>query len=153
MFVHDFNLFSDEVLFGVAIATGCTFILKPSEKDPGVPMRLAELMLEAGAPPGVLNVVNGDKEAVDFISNIYTSNGVTSQQAMARTLELYQGKGRGSDMASAKGTAYGLLNAVTEFVDHERRARGNDYRLDSAWFGVGANLKDKAQDQAMVLVA
>ena len=95
----------------------------------------------------------GDKEAVDFISNIYTSNGVTSQKAMARTLELYQGKGRGSDMASAKGTAYGLLNAVTEFVDHERRARGNDYRLDSAWFGVGANLKDKALDQAMVLVA
>ena len=54
-------------MFGVAIATGCTFILKPSEKDPGVPMRLAELMLEAGAPPGVLNVVNGDKEAVDAI--------------------------------------------------------------------------------------
>jgi malonate-semialdehyde dehydrogenase (acetylating)/methylmalonate-semialdehyde dehydrogenase len=56
-------------MFGVAIATGCTFILKPSEKDPGVPMRLAELMMEAGAPAGVLNVVNGDKEAVDGIIN------------------------------------------------------------------------------------
>ena len=56
-------------MFGVAIATGCTFILKPSEKDPGVPLRLAELMMEAGAPPGVLNVVNGDKEAVDAIIN------------------------------------------------------------------------------------
>lgn len=56
-------------MFGVAIATGCTFILKPSEKDPGVPMRLAELMMEAGAPAGVLNVVNGDKEAVDAIIN------------------------------------------------------------------------------------
>ena len=54
-------------MFGVAIATGCTFILKPSEKDPGVPLRLAELFLEAGGPPGVLNVVNGDKEAVDAI--------------------------------------------------------------------------------------
>ena len=54
-------------MFGVAIATGCTFILKPSEKDPGVPLRLAELMMEAGAPAGVLNVVNGDKEAVDAI--------------------------------------------------------------------------------------
>ena len=51
----------------VAIACGNTFILKPSEKDPSVPMRLAELMLEAGAPKGVLNVVNGDKEAVDAI--------------------------------------------------------------------------------------
>ncbi|MEM9740484.1 MAG: CoA-acylating methylmalonate-semialdehyde dehydrogenase [Pseudomonadota bacterium] len=49
----------------VAIACGNTFILKPSEKDPSVPMRLGELMLEAGAPEGVLNVVNGDKVAVD----------------------------------------------------------------------------------------
>ncbi|MEL0049119.1 MAG: CoA-acylating methylmalonate-semialdehyde dehydrogenase [Gammaproteobacteria bacterium] len=56
-------------MFGVALATGCTFILKPSEKDPGVPMRLAELMMEAGAPAGVLNVINGDKEAVDGIIN------------------------------------------------------------------------------------
>ncbi len=54
-------------MFGVAIACGNTFILKPSEKDPGVPMRLAELMLEAGAPEGVLNVINGDKEAVDSL--------------------------------------------------------------------------------------
>jgi malonate-semialdehyde dehydrogenase (acetylating)/methylmalonate-semialdehyde dehydrogenase len=54
-------------MFGVAIACGNTFICKPSEKDPGVPLRLAELMMEAGAPAGVLNVVNGDKEAVDAI--------------------------------------------------------------------------------------
>src|SRR5256885_272661 len=40
---------------------------KPSEKDPSVPLRLAELMMEAGAPAGVLQVVNGDKEAVDAI--------------------------------------------------------------------------------------
>jgi len=52
-------------MFGVAVACGNTFINKPSEKDPSVPLRLAELMMEAGAPEGVLNVVNGDKEAVD----------------------------------------------------------------------------------------
>jgi malonate-semialdehyde dehydrogenase (acetylating)/methylmalonate-semialdehyde dehydrogenase len=52
---------------GPAIACGNAFILKPSERDPGVPMRLAELFIEAGGPPGVLNVVNGDKEAVDAI--------------------------------------------------------------------------------------
>jgi malonate-semialdehyde dehydrogenase (acetylating)/methylmalonate-semialdehyde dehydrogenase len=52
---------------GPAIACGNAFILKPSERDPGVPMRLAELFIEAGGPPGILNVVNGDKEAVDAI--------------------------------------------------------------------------------------
>jgi malonate-semialdehyde dehydrogenase (acetylating) / methylmalonate-semialdehyde dehydrogenase len=54
-------------MFAVAIATGNTFILKPSEKDPSLPLRLAELMLEAGAPKGVLNVINGDKLAVDTL--------------------------------------------------------------------------------------
>jgi malonate-semialdehyde dehydrogenase (acetylating)/methylmalonate-semialdehyde dehydrogenase len=54
-------------MFGIAIACGNAFILKPSEKDPSVPVRLAELMLEAGAPEGILNVVHGDKEAVDAI--------------------------------------------------------------------------------------
>jgi malonate-semialdehyde dehydrogenase (acetylating)/methylmalonate-semialdehyde dehydrogenase len=54
-------------MFPVAIACGNTFILKPSEKDPSCPLRLGELMLEAGAPAGVLNVVNGDKEAVDTL--------------------------------------------------------------------------------------
>jgi malonate-semialdehyde dehydrogenase (acetylating)/methylmalonate-semialdehyde dehydrogenase len=53
--------------FAPAIACGNAFILKPSERDPGVPMRLAELMVEAGLPAGILNVVNGDKEAVDAI--------------------------------------------------------------------------------------
>lgn len=51
----------------ISVACGNTFILKPSEKDPSVPMRLAELMIEAGAPAGVLNCVHGDKEAVDAI--------------------------------------------------------------------------------------
>jgi len=50
-----------------AIACGNAFILKPSERDPGVPMRLGEIFVEAGGPPGILNVVNGDKEAVDAI--------------------------------------------------------------------------------------
>jgi malonate-semialdehyde dehydrogenase (acetylating)/methylmalonate-semialdehyde dehydrogenase len=54
-------------MFGIAIACGNSFILKPSEKDPSVPLRLAELFLEAGGPAGVLNVVHGDKAAVDAI--------------------------------------------------------------------------------------
>jgi malonate-semialdehyde dehydrogenase (acetylating)/methylmalonate-semialdehyde dehydrogenase len=54
-------------MFGIAIAVGNSFVLKPSEKDPSLPVRLAELMMEAGAPKGVLNVVHGDKEAVDAL--------------------------------------------------------------------------------------
>jgi len=52
---------------GPALACGNAFILKPSERDPSVPLRLAELFLEAGLPPGVFQVVNGDKEAVDAL--------------------------------------------------------------------------------------
>ncbi len=52
-----------------AIACGNAFILKPSERDPSVPMRIAELFMEAGLPAGIFNVVNGDKEAVDTLLN------------------------------------------------------------------------------------
>ena len=52
---------------GPALAAGNAFILKPSERDPSVPLRLAELFTEAGLPDGVFNVINGDKEAVDTL--------------------------------------------------------------------------------------
>jgi len=54
-------------MFPVAIACGNTFVLKPSEKDPSCGLRLAALLMEAGLPPGVFNVVNGDREAVDTL--------------------------------------------------------------------------------------
>ncbi|MGL5370094.1 MAG: aldehyde dehydrogenase family protein, partial [Plesiomonas shigelloides] len=54
-------------MFPIALATGNTFILKPSEKDPSLALALAELLKEAGLPDGVFNVVNGDKEAVDVL--------------------------------------------------------------------------------------
>jgi malonate-semialdehyde dehydrogenase (acetylating) / methylmalonate-semialdehyde dehydrogenase len=54
-------------MFPVAIACGNTFVLKPSDRDPSVSLRLAELWAEAGLPPGVFNVVNGDREAVDAL--------------------------------------------------------------------------------------
>ena len=74
-------------------------------------------------------------------------------RALQRVHELYGGAGHGAELATAKGTAWGLLNAVTEFVDHERRARSSDYRLDSAWFGQGAQLKSEALDAALALAA
>ncbi|MEC5218335.1 phage/plasmid-like protein (TIGR03299 family) [Actimicrobium sp. GrIS 1.19] len=77
----------------------------------------------------------------------------TNGRAMAKAMALFDGQGKGAEMESAKGTAFGLLNAVTEFVDHERRARSTDHRLESAWFGQGAALKQKALDQALLMIA
>lgn len=74
-------------------------------------------------------------------------------RAFNRVQELFHGAGRGAQLCTAKGTAWGLLNAITEHVDHEKRARSNDYRVDSAWFGQGASLKNKALESAMALVA
>ncbi|MBF2760636.1 MAG: CoA-acylating methylmalonate-semialdehyde dehydrogenase [Ectothiorhodospiraceae bacterium AqS1] len=54
-------------MYPIALACGNTFVLKPSEKDPSCGLRLAELAVEAGLPPGALNVVNGDKETVDAL--------------------------------------------------------------------------------------
>ncbi|MFK5216225.1 CoA-acylating methylmalonate-semialdehyde dehydrogenase [Glaesserella parasuis] len=54
-------------MFPIALACGNTFVLKPSEKDPSVSIRLAELLKEAGLPDGVFNVIQGDKEAVDIL--------------------------------------------------------------------------------------
>lgn len=78
--------------------------------------------------------------------------GLTNERAMNASMSLYEGRGRGAELSSAKGTAFGLLNSVTEFVDHERRARSSDHRLESAWFGAGAALKAKARDNALALL-
>jgi phage/plasmid-like protein (TIGR03299 family) len=74
-------------------------------------------------------------------------------RAMTKALDMFNGQGRGADLSSAKDTAYGLLCSVTEFVDHERRAMSTDHRLDSAWFGAGANLKQRGLEQALSLIA
>lgn len=79
--------------------------------------------------------------------------GYTNERAMTKAMTLYEGAGRGAELSSAKGTAFGLLNAVTEFVDHERRAKSSDHRIDSAWFGQGAALKSKALDIATHLLS
>lgn len=79
------------------------------------------------------------------------TGGLTNERALKKVQELYEGQGHGADLVSASGTAWGLLNAVTEFVDHQRRSRSQDYRLDSAWFGAGATLKQRALDYALQL--
>jgi len=59
----------------------------------------------------------------------------------------------GADLPSAKGTAFDLLNAITKFFNHERRAHSSGHRLESAWFEQGAALKEKALQQALILIA
>lgn len=98
-------------------------------------------------------------EALNFLLKVLcqsdghadASMGLTNERALKKVQALYEGQGRGAELPAAKGTAWGLLNAVTEFVDHERRARSQEYRLDSAWFGQGAALKQRALDHALQL--
>ncbi|KAB8173391.1 DUF932 domain-containing protein [Lysobacter maris] len=78
---------------------------------------------------------------------------IVNEQALASVRSLYEGGGRGALMASSRGTAWGLLNSVTEYVDYHRRARSGDHRRDAAWFGQGAQIKQRAWDEVMKLVA
>jgi phage/plasmid-like protein (TIGR03299 family) len=91
-------------------------------------------------------------EASDIPRSAETSSP-PSGPALKKVLALYEGHGRGAELAAAKGTVWGLLNAVTEYVDHERRARSREYRLDSAWFGQGAVLKQRALNHALQLTS
>ncbi|WP_426990889.1 DUF932 domain-containing protein [Cupriavidus sp. 30B13] len=78
---------------------------------------------------------------------------VNNDRAIRAALALFNGRGMGSNLASAESTAWGLVNSVTEFVDHQRRARSTDHRRDAAWFGQGASIKQKAWEEALKLVA
>ena len=86
-------------------------------------------------------------------SHVDPALGLMNERALKKVQALYEGHGRGAELAAASGTAWGLLSAVTEFVDHEKRARSQEYRLDSAWFGQGANLKQRALHYALQLAA
>ncbi|MBO7882005.1 DUF932 domain-containing protein [Burkholderia pseudomallei] len=103
-----------------------------------------------------------DASAEAFFRRVLTYSATSSsdrdapavnERAIKSVAQLYTGQGKGATLASASGTAWGLLNAVTEYCDHHRRARSDDHRLDAAWFGAGATLKQRAWDEAMKLVA
>jgi phage/plasmid-like protein (TIGR03299 family) len=103
------------------------------------------------------------KEAVEFFLRTYYGvdedgelvgdlGNKTVEKRMGGMLDIYEG-GQGQQTASAKGTAWGLLNAVTRYEDHERTTRTQDNRLNSAWFGDGEKRKQAAMQEAMLLVA
>lgn len=89
----------------------------------------------------------------DVAPNSKLPEVLPNERALRKVQGLYEGQGRGATLESAQGTAWGLLNAVTEYVDHERRARSTEYRMDSAWFGAGASLKERALKAALQLAA
>ncbi|PJF02659.1 DUF932 domain-containing protein [Acinetobacter seifertii] len=74
-------------------------------------------------------------------------------RAMAKAMEMFNGQGRGAELSSAKDTAYGLLCSISEFVDHERRSMSRDHRLNSAWFGMGATIKQRGLEQALKMAS
>lgn len=101
-----------------------------------------------------------DPDSVDGLLRrvlVYPGQGgkapVVNEQAVRSVRALYDGGGRGAQLASSRGTAWGLLNSVTEYVDHHRRARSEDHRREAAWFGQGAQFKQRAWDELIQLTA
>ncbi|WP_233827763.1 DUF932 domain-containing protein [Paraburkholderia sp. ZP32-5] len=93
------------------------------------------------------------RRVLTYPASSSVSMPATNDSAIRAVQALYAGLGMGADLSSACGSLWGALNAITEFIDHRRRARSEDHRRDAAWFGAGAAIKQRAWDEAMKLVA
>ncbi|MBJ8505302.1 DUF932 domain-containing protein [Acinetobacter seifertii] len=110
-----------------------------------------------------LSIAEQDESIIQFYRNVARPQPTHSSKAdnkaepngraMSKVMTMFNGHGRGAELASAKDTAYGLLCSITEFVDHERRAISTDHRMDSAWFGAGASIKQRGLEQILRLVS
>ena len=104
-----------------------------------------------------LSQTEQDDSIIQFYRNVANQVESTKTEpngrAMSKVMTMFNGHGRGAELSSAKDTAYGLLCSITEFADHERRAMSQDHRLDSAWFGAGAGLKQRGLEQALRMIA
>jgi phage/plasmid-like protein (TIGR03299 family) len=126
---------------GIAISTWDSFVVRmKAMADCKVTPDMAEAYFKRVMTYAAVNPAGQSVTAVN-------------DRALKSVQELFTGRGKGANLASASGTAWGLLNATTEFCDHHRRARSEDHRRDAAWFGAGAAVKQKAWDEAMKLVA
>lgn len=106
-----------------------------------------------------MSITDQEDNIIQFYRDVATQAQVNSKEksepnakSMSKAMEMFNGQGRGASLSSAKDTAYGLLCSITEFIDHERRAMSTDHRLDSAWFGAGAAIKQRGLEQALRLV-
>ncbi|VBD43394.1 DUF932 domain-containing protein [Burkholderia pseudomallei] len=126
---------------GIAVSSWDAFMVRMKAlSERKVSDALAEKFLRRVLTYSTTNPADRDATAVN-------------ERAITAVGQLYSGRGKGADLASSSGTAWGLLNAVTEYADHHRRARSDDHRRDAAWFGAGATLKQRAWDEIMKLVA
>ena len=106
-----------------------------------------------------MNITDQEDNIIQFYRDVATQAQVNSKEksepnakSMSKAMEMFNGQGRGASLSSAKDTAYGLLCSITEFIDHERRAMSTDHRLDSAWFGAGAAIKQRGLEQALSML-
>lgn len=98
-----------------------------------------------------------NQEAVNYVIKMFGDPAMpledqTAINTIARVLQLFDGNGKGSDLASARSTAWGLLQATTEYIDHHK-GRDQSRRLDNAWFGNGSTFKQQAFNEALTLLA
>jgi phage/plasmid-like protein (TIGR03299 family) len=141
---------------GVSISHSAMFDADKVKLDLGIIERGNAVMADSFKAMADRKV--SDKEAVEWIAKIlFDIKKGEEPSTKARNLiqgvfGLYNGKGKGSGFETAHGTAFGLLNAITEHVDHHS-ARNANNRLQSAWFGAGDTLKNKAYTEALALCA
>jgi hypothetical protein len=107
---------------------------------------VAKLLLNTGSvtrtmPAGTSDVVRA--QTMDA--------AVRESAAFGKILNLFKGSAMGGTLASAEGTMWGVVNAVTEYVDHHSRAQTQSNRLNSAWFGKGDELKTAALQAALAM--
>jgi phage/plasmid-like protein (TIGR03299 family) len=140
----------------VKVPHNSTFDPQAVKTELGLAQRSWQSFVEEASKMATRKVSN--KEAVEFLVRVLgdETKPVEEQEdakTIKRVYELFTGDGMGSEMKSAAGTTWGLVNAVTEYYDHRRPTRTADSRLNRAWFGDGAAAKAKAWDAAVTLLA
>lgn len=137
----------------VAISHRTKFDAQAVKKQLGVAVGSFERFITDARLLAKRNVVAAEVDA--FMAKVLNAADVEAakeQRAFQKLLDLFQGRGHGALLPGVKGTAWGLVNAVTEYVDHDRPARTDTSRLNSAWFGSGNAMKDRALEAARELV-
>jgi phage/plasmid-like protein (TIGR03299 family) len=142
----EFNADSVKAQLGISVAAFQKFIVDARELS-RVPMSKEE------SDKFLLHLFSDLDPAVEHDPKLLTA--AREYVGYRKVMDLFTTSGRGSQLPGVKGTAWGLLNGVTEYVDHARgnKATTQDNRLDYAWFGAGDALKTKAFEQAMALTA
>lgn len=102
--------------------------------------RAVKILRNVYEAPDLANAVVTDEEFID------------ANRTARKVLELFTGNGIGAELATASGTAWGLVNAATEYYDHAANSRNPDNRLHSAWFGAGAKAKQDIVDTIYEMV-